>query len=444
MHGILGINARNQKYLESSKKIKRTLDSKLLTKKILKEDGLPVPDTLDLIKSRSELFNFDWGTLPSTFALKPNRGFGGQGIMVVYGKKKNLELTWVRSDRSLVKKEDLEMQILNILEGNFSLFSLPDVAFFEERIKVSRELKPYSWKGIPDIRVIVFEGVPIMAMLRLPTMASKGRANLHQGAIGVGIDLGSGLTTNAVWHNKFIDYYPGTKYLLRGIKIPYFKEILGLSIRAQFAVKIRFLGVDIAIDKERGPMILELNARPGLSIQIANLAGLEERLKRVSGLNVQSKEKGVRLAQDLFGEPGEEDHSTEIMDNKKIESLLGKKILGPIEEVEIVMPLTDKINQQQRYKTLAKIDTGAWRSAISFDVAKKLKIEEGRELRMVKSALGEEIRTIAPLTFFLGGEKIETEVFLADRSQMKYEMIIGRRDLKQFLVDPAKKIERKA
>ena len=128
MHGILGINARNQKYLESSKKIKRTLDSKLLTK-ILKEDGLPVPDTLDLIKSRSELFNFDWGTLPSTFALKPNRGFGGQGIMVVYGKKKNLELTWVRSDRSLVKKEDLEMQILNILEGNFSLFSLPDVAF---------------------------------------------------------------------------------------------------------------------------------------------------------------------------------------------------------------------------------------------------------------------------------------------------------------------------
>ena len=130
MHGILGINARNQKYLESSKKIKRTLDSKLLTKKILKEDGLPVPDTLDLIKSRSELFNFDWGTLPSTFALKPNRGFGGQGIMVVYGKKKNLELTWVRSDRSLVKK-DLEMQILNILE-KFFFISLPDVAFFEK------------------------------------------------------------------------------------------------------------------------------------------------------------------------------------------------------------------------------------------------------------------------------------------------------------------------
>jgi len=446
MYGILGINARNQKYLDSSKKIKRTLDSKLLTKKILKENGLPVPDTLALIKTRSELFNFNWEILPNTFALKPNRGFGGQGIIVVYGKKKKaIEPTWIRSDGSLVRKEDLEMQILDIMEGNFSLFSLPDVAFFEERIKVLKELKPYSWKGIPDIRVIVFEGVPVMAMLRLPTLESKGRANLHQGAVGVGIDLGTGLTTTAVWHNKFIDYYPGTRYLLRGIKIPYFKEILKLSINAQFAMGIKFLGVDIAIDRERGPVILELNVRPGLSIQMANLAGLEERLKRISGLNVKSSEKGVRLAQDLFGE-SKEDQLIEAIDDKKLEPLLGRKILGLMEEVEIIIPHSDKEKTidnnlaEQSYKTIAKIDTGAWRTAISFEIAQKLKIKEGEELRMVVSALGKEIRTITPLTFILKGERIDTEVFLADRSQMKYEMIIGRRDLKRFIIDPAKKI----
>jgi len=448
MYGILGINARNQKYLDSSKKIKKTLDSKLLTKNILKEAGLPVPNTLALIKTRSELFNFNWEILPPTFALKPNRGFGGQGIIVVYGKKKKtIEPTWIRSDGSLVRKEDLEVQILDIMEGNFSLFSLPDVAFFEERIKVLKELKPYSWKGIPDIRIIVFEGVPVMAMLRLPTPESRGRANLHQGAVGVGIDLGTGLTTNAVWHNKFIDYYPGTRYLLRGIKIPFFKEILRFSINAQAAMGIKFLGVDVAIDRERGPVILELNARPGLSIQMANLAGLEERLKRIAGLNVKSSEKGVRLAQDLFGE-SKEDQLIETIDDKKLEPLLGRKVLGPIEEVEIVVPHLDKektnddyLNERRYYKTIAKIDTGAWRSAISFEIAKKLKIKEGGELRMVKSVLGEEIRTITPLVFFIKGEKIETEVFLADRSQMKYEMIIGRRDLKRFLIDPAKKID---
>ncbi|HOK35441.1 MAG TPA: sugar-transfer associated ATP-grasp domain-containing protein [Candidatus Pacearchaeota archaeon] len=440
MRGILGVNARNQKYLHSSRKGKRILDSKLLTKKVLSEAGLPVLETLAVIKTRSELLKFNWEFLPNAFALKPNRGLGGEGIIVVYGKKKNtLEPTWIKSDGSLVSKKELELHIFDILEGNFSLFSLPDVAFFEERAKVSKELKPYSAKGIPDIRIIVFEKVPVMAMLRLPTPESRGRANLHQGAIGVGIDLETGLTTSAFWHQKLIDYYPGTRYLLRGIKIPYFKKILELAVLAQIATGINFLGVDIAIDRDKGPVIFELNARPGLSIQMANLAGLEERLQRVKGLKIKSKEKGVRLAQELFGS-SKEDFPPEIIskEKKEMENLSDRKILGPIEEVEII---TNNENEQ-RYKTLAKIDTGAWRSVISFDIAKKLKIEETSNFKIVKSTLGEEIRTIVPLSFILKGERIDTEVSLADRSSMKYEMLIGRRDLKNFIIDPAKKINK--
>jgi len=39
-----------------------------------------------------------------------------------------------------------------------------------------------------------------------------------------------------------------------------------------------YLGVDIVLDKAYGPMLLELNARPGLAIQVANQAGLRQRL----------------------------------------------------------------------------------------------------------------------------------------------------------------------
>jgi len=421
---ILGINARNQKYLRTPKKALRILDSKLLTKKILKENNLPVLETIGVIKTRKELFNFRWEVLPSAFASKPNRGLGGEGIIVVYGKKKGrTEPTWIKATGILVTKKEIESHILDILDGNFSMFSLPDVAFFEERAKIIKELKPYSFKGIPDIRVIIYRGIPVMAMLRLPTRESAGRANLHSGGIGVGIDLATGSTTNAIYHQKLIDYYPGTRYLLRGIKIPFFKRILNLAIQVQKLLKVSFLGIDIVIDREKGPVVLELNARPGLQIQMANLAGLRSRVERLRGLNLKSEEKGVRLAQDLFGEAEEEE----------IEEIFGRKILGTTEEIEIVSPLSKSC-----YRILAKIDTGAWRTSLSLDVAKKIGIENFENESIVRSSFGEETRPVAPLTFFLKGEKIESEVTLSDRTFMKYEMIIGRRDLKKFFIDPSK------
>lgn len=420
-HEILGINARNLKYLKTPKRIRKILDSKLLTKKVLKENDLPVFDTLDIVKTRKELLNFNWEALPGSFVLKPNRGFGGEGIVVVYGMKKKVkEPTWIRADGTFLTKREIENHVFDILEGKFSLFSLPDVAFFEERAKIIKELKPYSFRGIPDVRIIVYQKVPVMAMLRLPTEESGGRANLHLGGVGVGTDLAGGITTNALSHGKFIDYYPGTRYLLRGIKIPYFKKILSLAVEAQIAIGVSFTGVDIAVDKEKGPVVLELNTRPGLQIQLTNLAGLKERLERIRGLRLESKERGIRLAQDLFGGLEEEP-----------EEIFGKKILGTVEEVDILSPPLS-------YKTLAKIDTGSWRSSISSEIAKELKLEESVIKVKVKSSFGEELRSIVPLSFKIKGEKIDTEVNLADRSQMKYEMIIGRKDLKKFLVDPSK------
>ena len=149
----------------------------------------------------------------------------------------------------------------------------------EERIKIHKIFRKYAFQGTPDVRVIVFNKVPIMAMLRLPTKESHGKANLHQGAVGVGIDMATGITTYGVVHSQPIRYLPGTKRKLNGIKIPFWNEILRLSVRIQEVIpSLGFLGVDFVIDRERGPMVLELNARPGLSIQIANRAGLRRRL----------------------------------------------------------------------------------------------------------------------------------------------------------------------
>lgn len=422
-YNIIGINSRNLKYLRTSKEIRQILDSKLSTKEILEKEGVQVPPTIAEISSRREALDFNWDNLPSSFVVKPNRGLGGEGMKVVYGRKKKATTpTWVKANKELVTKDELLDHILNILEGNFSLFSMPDVAFFEERVKIAKELKPYAAKGIPDIRIVVYQKVPVMAMLRLPTPESSQKANLHAGGIGVGIDMATGLTTSAISKGRLIDYYPGTRYLLRGIKIPYFKDILTLAVKSQEVVDTPFLGVDIVLDKEKGPMVLELNTRPGLAIQFANLAPLGGRLERVKGLKIGSKKKGVRIGRDLFGEREEESG----------EEILEKKVLGIIEKVQLIGA------SGEEKEVSAKIDTGAWRTTISFDLADKLGIESSKQEKVVKSGLGSEKRVITPLSFKLRRERIDTEVFVSDRSNLKYQMIVGRRDLKSFIIDPSK------
>lgn len=423
---ILGLNARNLAYIRPSNSPRAisVADNKLLAKEVLSKNGLPVLRNFGVIRRFSDLKNFDWDNLPPAFALKPNRGSSGEGILVVYGKKKKHPFSWIKADNREVKIQDLENHILNILEGSYSLTGLPDVAFFEERIKLLKLLKPYTFKGIPDIRVIVYNYVPIMAELRLPTRESGGKANLHLGGIGAGIDLGTGVTTTAIHRDRLIEYIPGTRLALRGIQIPEWKEVLKLAIQAQEITKIGFLGIDIAIDREKGPVIVELNARPGLSIQIANLTSLGDRLGRVKGLNVSSISKGVKISSDLFGGEIEEE----------LEEISGRKVIGINEPIEIID------SQGEKYPTLAKVDTGAYRTSVCTSLAEKLGINKVIKYKKVRSALGAEERPIIELSFRLDKRLVTTEAFLANREEMKYDIIVGRKDLKRFLVDPAKNV----
>ena len=138
---------------------------------------------------------------------------------------------------------------------------------------------------MPDVRVIVYRGYPAMAMVRLPTRASDGKANLHQGAVGAGVDISLGETLTGVLGNEPVDEHPDTGALIAGLVIPHWDFILQSAARGYEVTELGYLGVDMVIDRDKGPLILEMNARPGLNIQIANGGGLLSRLRRVDEIH---------------------------------------------------------------------------------------------------------------------------------------------------------------
>jgi len=301
--------------------------------------------------------------------------------------------------------------------------NVPDVAFIQEYVGRHKCFRKYAYRGTPDIRIIVFNKVPVMAMLRLPTKESGGRANLHQGAVGVGVDIATGITTKAIWHGEQIVHKPGTQRKLRGIKISFWTTCLLTAVRVQEISGLGYCGVDIVLHPEKGPMVLELNAQPGLNIQLANGIGLRKRLERVEDLEVRDAEHGVKIAKALFAE--------RYLDRVKAEE--GIKTVGVWETVKVVSSAGEKVD------LLAKVDTGAWRTSIDKQTAVNLGLLEKSNIlwrKIVKSSLGKETRPVINLKFYLAGRLIKTIASIADRSGLKVKLIVGRRDLGSFLVNP--------
>jgi alpha-L-glutamate ligase-like protein len=212
------------------------------------------------------------------FVIKPNRGSAGRGVLVVMGCTAR---GYLRHNGDLLRPEQLRQHCSDILSGMYSLGGRPDQAMVQQRVRLHPAFEPIAYKGIPDIRVILYRHEPAMAMLRLPTKESGGRANLHQGGIGAGVELDTGVTHHAVQHNRFVGRHPDTQRAIPGIQVPYWQQVLAMSRRVAAAVGLGYIGVDIVVDAELGPMLLEANARPGLAIQIANDRGLLPRLAEI-------------------------------------------------------------------------------------------------------------------------------------------------------------------
>jgi alpha-L-glutamate ligase-like protein len=422
--GVLGHNARALYYTDPGKEpaVRSVARNKLTTKRLLQRAGLPAPRLFATISSRKELTRFRWTRLPSSFVIKPNAGMGGGGIIIIFGRNK--KGNWVRADKTEVSVKELRKHVQDILDGSFSPANAPDVALIEQRVKNHPDLKPYSVRGIPDIRIIVYNLVPVMAMLRLPTVESGGKANLHAGGVGLGVDLVRGTTTTATYRGRLIDVLPNTRQSVTGIRLPHWPDILLIASRAAQAVGLAFAGVDIAIDRDDGPILLEVNAHPGLDIQLANMAPLRSRLKRVEDLKVAAPAKGVQIGKSLFGSDLEQE----------IEEISGQTVLSIIE------PVTILDSAGTPHTISAKIDTGAWRTTIDQTLARDWHIDTAIvDHAEVRGALGRQKRPIIELALTLRDKNIKTRAFLADRSHMSYPMIIGRRDLKGFLVDPTRK-----
>ena len=430
LNDILGINARSADYLLLNKKsARKRADDKLLTKRMLKRAHVAHPRLLGVLKDAHEVRDFDWSKLTGGFAIKPVQGFGGQGIILIRKPAKEEGKFWTVEGKR-VNVDDLILHTVDIVEGKYSHNNLPDKAMIEERITIHPKFKRMAEGGAPDVRVIVFNKIPVMAMLRLPTEESAGKANLHQGAIGLGIDMATGITTYGVYKNNQIKYFPDTNKKVNGISIPYWNKILLMAVKTQKVSHLPYLSVDMLIDEEKGPVVLELNDQPGLSIQLANMAGLRRRLQRVEGLEVDEVEKGVKIGKALFASKfasrvtnlGEE-----------------KSILGIFEKVKI------KNGKKKWVEVPCKIDTGARSTSIDQSLALELGLlvpENVLWTKKVKNSLGFEERTMIAINFRLRGKVISTRASLTNRTHLRRQLLIGRRDLKEFVVDPGIVIRR--
>ena len=405
-YGILWQNGRNLTYVKSANfAIARKLaDSKLRTKQFLTEKNIAVPKTLAILKKHTEITNELYDSLEPPFVVKPNNGYGWKGIIII--DEKDSAGSFITNSGDIYTKERFLLHLNYILDWFFSLSWWRDKVMIEKKIVIANDVD-LLWKfGLPDIRVIVYNMVPVMAMLRVPTAESDGKANLHAGACWVWIDIGTGRLTFITKGSKVVKTIPGIGDV-RGIKLPFWEEILSLSVQVQKITWIKYLWCDVVLDDIDGPLLLEMNIRPGLWVQIANRTPLKSRLERVEWIQVWSVEKWVRLWRDLF--------SWDVED--KIKSMTGKQVLGTREYITIT-------KDDKSYKYIANIKTSDPENYIDktfVETILKIPVDWIKRIKLKCEIVG----------------KTKTIKFQITELE-EQNIVIGSSAMKWFLVDPFK------
>ena len=415
---ILGMNARDQLFCSlNSLDAKRFGFSKIRAKEFLRKHGIGIASLYAVLTSPEEIRTFDWKSIYSGFVIKPSNGSAGKGVLVIkeYNKRQK---AWQDVEGKYYTEDDLRFHASNILDGQYSTWgSFPNV-IIEERVPIHPDLEQYVQYGTPDVRVIVFNKIPVMAMTRLPTKESGGRANLDQGAIGLGIDMGTGKTTYGVsGKKKVFRFFPGVQQSTAGIQIPFWMDVLKTAVRAANATGLTYMGADIFVHPEKGPIIAEVNAYPGLSIQVANQAGLRKRLERIEDIEARNVNHAVKIGQSLFAE------------TYPLESEGDVTVIGPKEEVEIY-------GEHKRTKRgIALINTAREWSAIAYGTAKELGLADMNQVLWTEYAEGSGKEVVVQVKYKLHGHVKTTAMVVSKRlNEGKYILHLGRRDLSGFLV----------
>jgi alpha-L-glutamate ligase-like protein len=269
----MGINERNATliYPHNQRKHYKLADDKVLSKNILHKHNIPCAETYAVIEKIGGIQK-GWEEVQKyqKIAIKPANGSGGGGIKIL---KKDRSGNWISSSK-IVANEDVFLHMANIIMGHYSLGSY-------DRVLIEECIEPHSFFheiypiGVPDFRVILLKEQPLMAMLRVPTNKSDGKANLHQGGLGIGIDMKTGRLMEAYDGEQYFENHPDNNHVILGKRIPHWQKIVDISIQTAKYFPLDYLGVDIVIDQKLGPLIMEVNVRPGLAIQLANKTGMK-------------------------------------------------------------------------------------------------------------------------------------------------------------------------
>ena len=279
--GVVGINMRNARFLlpNNPRRLYALVDDKLQTKALAERESIAVPETYGVIRSPHDAARFETMIDGRTsFVIKPARGSGGRGVLVIDSQDGK---TFTKPSGTILTGDEVRYHVANILAGLFSLGGQRDNALIEYRVKPAKVMTDISFQGAPDIRIVVLHGYPVMAMVRAATRQSDGRANLHQGALGIGIDVSTGRTIRAIHHGRCLSRHPDLGVDLLGIQLPEWGKILDIAVTCHEMTGLGYLGVDLMIDQSIGPLMIEVNARPGLAIQMASGIGLLRRLEPV-------------------------------------------------------------------------------------------------------------------------------------------------------------------
>ena len=132
-------------------------------------------------------------------------------------------------------------------------------------------------------------------------------------------------------------------------------------------------------------------------------------------INRTDPKRGVELAKSLFGDKEAEEEAF--------------KILDAVEQVSFQIG-----DQTKTY--LAKLDTGAYRTSLDNRLVDELQLKVLDRQILIKSASGVNTRKAVKVNFTLHGRQINSVATIVDRSHLKYPLIVGRKDLKGFLINP--------
>lgn len=300
--GVVGMNHRNVVCIarNNPRHLYPRVDNKLLTKILARDADIAVPNLIGVVKTQGHVRELKkFLTNDKAFVMKPAKGSGGKGILVITGRDGEV---YLKPSGEHVSHQDLCKHASNTLSGLYSLGGSNDVAMIEELVDFDSVFDGFSYQGVPDIRIILYKGYPVMAMTRLSTKDSDGKANLHQGAVGLGLDIKTGKSLRAIQHGKPITVHPDTGKDFSKFHVPRWNEFLILASRCYEITELGYLGADIVLDAKRGPLVLELNARPGLAIQMANGVGMRTRFEAVEPeiFKNRTPEERVAFSQDTF------------------------------------------------------------------------------------------------------------------------------------------------